>query len=66
MSKLILEFDDDKIRDTFLGLLSDGGIECSIFDAMEMQDIQLKKFDYKGAFPAWGWDGKGDPVVKVY
>ena len=65
MSKLILEFPNDKIRDDFLGQLSDGGIENTIYECMECGHGIKVDFDYKKAFKAWGWDGKGDPTVVI-
>jgi len=64
MSKLIFEFPNDKIRDKFLSQFCDGGIENDAYDAMAMQNIACS-FDYKKAFPAWGWNGKGDPTIIV-
>jgi len=64
MSKLVFEFPNDKVRDKFLKLFCDGGIEDTTYDAMAMHDISCS-FDYKKAFKAWGWDGKGDPTIIV-
>lgn len=62
MSKLIIEFPNDKIRDRFLGQLSDGGIEDVINTCFEAEDIRIS-FDYRKAFKEWGWNGEGDPTV---
>jgi len=64
MSKVVLKFPNDELRDLFLGLLSDGGISDSIYDAMKINGVRVG-FDYSGAFPAWGWNGKGNPTVEI-
>lgn len=65
MHKLVFEFNSEEERDMFLGQFSDGGGEDSVSVAWELRDLGYPHFDYSGAFPAWGWDGKGDAIVKV-
>lgn len=65
MSKLIFEFPNDKIRDAFLGQFCDGGGEDALSQCMEDGHNIKVSVDYKKAFKAWGWDGKGDPTVIV-
>jgi len=64
VERVVLEFPDKANRDKFLGLLCDGGIENAIYEAMSMHNIEVN-FNYRKAFKAWGWDGKGDPTVGV-
>jgi len=62
--KLSFEFQSEEHRDLFLGLFCDGGGEDVLSEMLEMHSLNAQ-FDYKNAFPAWGWDGQGDPTVVV-
>ena len=62
--KLTFEFDSEDARDNFLGTFCDGGGEDTIHMGLENCGLNAQ-FDYKNAFPAWGWDGQGDPTVVV-
>ena len=64
MEKLVFEFRSEKVRDRFLAMWTDGGIADSMKDALAMHGINMR-CDYPRAFREWGWDGKGDPVVRV-
>lgn len=57
-AKLIFEFDSEEDRDEFLTQLADEGGE---------QSFSGFTFDYKKAFPAWGYDPEkdGDPTVQM-
>ena len=61
-------FPNTETRDTFLGYMSDGGGEWGALESSEDNDeIPIKNFDYKYAFPAWGYkpEEHGEPVVVV-
>lgn len=62
--KLTFEFPSEEARDRFLGAFCDGGGEDVIHMSYECDGLNAQ-FDYKNAFPAWGWDGQGDPTVVV-
>ncbi|MCV0439875.1 MAG: hypothetical protein K5880_14845 [Hydrogenophaga sp.] len=62
--KLTLEFDSEEARDAVLGFFSDGGGEDGAHTTLEMCGLDAQ-FCYKNAFPAWGWDGQGDPTIVV-
>lgn len=63
--KLAIEFPTEEMREEVLGWLSDGGGEYEIGKAIEQLLGVGALFDYKGAYPSWGWDGTGDPTVVV-
>ena len=61
--KVIIEFPNDESAQRFLGWLSDGGGEYNFFESEEYHcedGKPIKRFDYKKAFPAWGYDPKKD------
>lgn len=63
MSKLIFEFDGDKDREVFLSCMIRQGEQVMQDDA----DINglTWRFEYKNAFKNRGWNGQGDPMVRV-
>lgn len=63
--KAVFEFDSEEQRDDFLGWFCDGGGEDSYGLKYEYSGQSMPQYSYKKAFPAWGWDGKGDPTVEV-
>ena len=65
MHNLIIEFEDEETRDQFLGQLSDGGLEDTIDTCFTYGHNKRPNFDYSKAFEAWGWDGKGIPIVRI-
>lgn len=69
MSKfqLVFEFTNEDNRDDFLTWMCDGGGECTYMDGQLAGDgikKTIDRFDYTGAFPAWGYDGTEPPVVQ--
>ena len=62
--KVVFEFPDKITRDVFLCFACNGEIGDLVRDSLAEKDINVK-FDYSKTFTEWGWDGKGDPTIKV-
>jgi hypothetical protein len=60
----VFEFDSEEVRDEFLANFCDGGGEDAIYFGLENQGLNAN-FGYERALKTWGWDGEGDPTVKV-
>lgn len=66
MSKVIIEFPNDELRDLFCGWFSDGGGEYSFMESAEIHGGYKVDVLYNRCFPAWGWKPEdGDPIIDI-